>query len=346
MNKLSISLLLTLVTNVFSYYGQYIKTKDGVIFGVRKEFMKVCVESAKEKFMKINGLEFEVSNYCGCISDKLIPSLTSEEIDKAMSENSLSELILKEKNFETLLSCLDGNYKLSGDFKYGETKDSELAKKAGVSKCIIEVMKQTDLEDWTKEKAETYCICVVEKMINAGYTHNDILQITDQNGLAYNEIAVPCLNEAYNNVDGFKSLNSYIQNDIIGSPSQTKISLTDYFGQGYKLKISIGGLEKYYLFDTGASDLIIDKETEKELLSIGVLKKENYLQETKYSLANNEIVNAQLVKVNNFVIGDYTLNNVTIAIIENGSLLCGKSFLDKFSKWEIDKVNSVLILYK
>ncbi len=76
------------------------------------------------------------------------------------------------------------------------------------------------------------------------------------------------------------------------------------------------------------------------------MKKEDYLSKTEYTLANNKTVKGQKIKVNNIVIGDYTLNNVIIAIIDEGSLLCGKSFLDKFKKWEIDKQNNVLILYK
>ena len=63
-------------------------------------------------------------------------------------------------------------------------------------------------------------------------------------------------------------------------------------------------------------------------------------------MANNEKVEGQMVKVDNITIGDFTLNNVIIGIIDGGSLLCGKSFLDKFKKWEIDEKNKVLILYK
>jgi len=61
---------------------------------------------------------------------------------------------------------------------------------------------------------------------------------------------------------------------------------------------------------------------------------------------NNQIVIGQEVKVDNITIGDYAVDNVVIAIIDEGALLCGKSFLDKFKKWEIDKQNKFLILYK
>lgn len=78
----------------------------------------------------------------------------------------------------------------------------------------------------------------------------------------------------------------------------------------------------------------------------GILKKENYIDKTEYVLANNQTVKGQMVKTDNVVIGDYTANNVVMAVIENGSLLCGKSFLDKFKKWELDKEKKLLILYR
>ena len=45
-------------------------------------------------------------------------------------------------------------------------------------------------------------------------------------------------------------------------------------------------------------------------------------------------------------IGDYSVSDVEIAIIDDGALLCGISFLDVFEKWEIDKNSKTLILYK
>jgi predicted aspartyl protease len=63
-------------------------------------------------------------------------------------------------------------------------------------------------------------------------------------------------------------------------------------------------------------------------------------------LANNQAIQGQKVKIDNITIGDYTVNNVVIAVVDEALLLCGISFLDKFKKWEIDKQNKVLILYK
>jgi hypothetical protein len=78
----------------------------------------------------------------------------------------------------------------------------------------------------------------------------------------------------------FKSTNVYNINDIKGGSYRSLIPLTDYFGKGYKVKITIAGVSKYYLFDTGASDLIIDRDTERELLLNGVSPNQAHLYNT------------------------------------------------------------------
>jgi len=98
--------------------------------------------------------------------------------------------------------------------------------------------------------------------------------------------------------------------------------------------------------DTGASDLVIDRNFERELLIIGAIDKNSYLGKSKYVLANNEEISADIIKVNNLKIGDFILNNVVIAVVEEGGMLCGKSLLDKFRNWEFNKLNNSLILFK
>jgi clan AA aspartic protease (TIGR02281 family) len=324
-----------------------VKTKDGVSLGNRSEFIAACAKESDKKIININGLEIEAYKYCACACDNLIPTINSWEIEKAIKENKMNEFLLEDTNLDILMKCLDGNYKVNDDYKFAQTDNPELVKKVAIKNCVNELINNVEVkENWTKESAEEYCNCAMNKLLSAGYTYKDILEIEDENSSIFNEIAVPCVSEVLKTKNEFKSSNIYNINDIKGGSHRSLISLTDYFGKGYKVKITIAGVSKYYLFDTGASDLIIDRDTERELLLNGVLKRENYLNKTEYTLANNQTVKGQKVKVDNIVIGDYTLNNVVIAIIDDGSLLCGMSFLDKFKKWELDKQNNVLILYK
>jgi clan AA aspartic protease (TIGR02281 family) len=340
-------LIFFIVTKSFPCSAQNVKSKDGVSLGNRSEFISACTKGADKKLMNINGLEIETYKYCACVCDNLIPTINSWEMEKAVKENKITDLFMKENNLKIIMKCLDGNFKIGDDYKLGSSGDTELERKMGIKSCVSEMLKNSGVDElWTKESAEMYCECAINKLISTGYTYKDIQQIGDENSSTFNEVAVPCVAEALQGKSKLISTNSYNKNDIEGGGYRSMIPLIDYFGNGYKIKITISGVSKYYLFDTGASDLIIDRDTERELLIQGVLKKENYLDQTQYTLANKQTVKAQKVRVDSISIGEYTLKNVVIGIVDDGSLLCGKSFLDKFKKWEIDKQNNALVLYK
>lgn len=343
------SLIITLNTLI----GQEVRTKDGVSLGKKSEFISSCSKGAKES-ININGVDFDTYKYCSCMCDNLIPTLYSSEIETAAKNNQLMELFLENKNLKVLMSCLEGNVKINDSVKLENMNNlevvrdnKEIVQKTQISSCISEFLSNPEYsKTLTEAEVEKYCTCATSMLFSRGYTYKDMKEIQNENSIMYNEILLPCLNEIFKDKTEYSSLNSYYPNDIIGSNYSISIPIIDYLGQGYKIKITMNGIEKYYLFDTGATDLIIDQEMEQAMLLNGTLKKENYLEKTYYVLANNEKVTAQLVKINGIVIGDYVVNNVVIAIIDNGSLLCGKSFLDKFRKWELNKEKKILILYK
>ena len=339
--------LLCVITFTLNCSAQIIKTKDGVTIGKRSDLIASCTKGAEKELMKFNGIEIETYKYCSCVSDNLIPTINSWEMEKAVNENKIIDLFLEDKNLEILMNCLEGNFKVDDDYIFEDSSNSETQRKFSIKSCVKEILDAPENNDlWTKKLAEEYCECAMDKLFSEGYTYKDIQEIEDENSESFNEIAMPCISLVLGDNPEFKSSNTYNINDIKGDKYRSFIPLVDYLGQGYKIKISISGVSKYYLFDTGASDLIIDRDTERELLLNGVLKRENYIGKTQYTTANNQIMEAQMVKVNNITIGDYTISNVVISVVDEGSLLCGKSFLDKFYKWEIDKQNKVLVLYK
>lgn len=346
-SKLKFVFLLYLIATVLPSFGQLVKSKDGVPLGERKEFIEACTKGAEDELMNVNGLEIKAYKYCSCVCDNLIPTINYKVLEKAIEQSKLQELFLSDENIKIIMQCIDGNYKIKGDYQFGQSNNKELQIKLGIKSCVDEIMKDDEIREvWTKELAEEYCDCAINKLFDAGYTYKEISQIEDENSAAFNEIAVPCVSQVLKVDIQSESLNDYNIKDIEGGNYRCQVPLTDYFGKGFKVKIIIAGVSRYYLLDTGASDFMIDKETEKELLSKNALKKENYLNKKEYTLANNQTVKGQLVKVDNIVIGDYTLENVVISVVEEGSLLCGLSFFDKFKDWEIDEQNKVLILYK
>ena len=320
-------------------------SKDGIVLGNKIEFINACTRSGKNGMIKVNGIDIDVNKFCSCVCDNLFPQMNSEEIFAIQKSKSIDSFLYSDKSWNVIKDCIMPNMKVEDDFKFEMSKkELSFAKKRLTNECVTGFYKNNDLkEKISTTLAENYCSCMIDKLYSNGYNYKDILDINDENSKAYNEILLACMNELAPLSESKSNVNS---SDIKGTVTSSKIPLIDYFGSGYKIKISIDGVVKYFLFDTGASDILIDRDTERELLLNGTLKRENYLNKTQYILANNQIVNAQVVLINNVKVGDYLINNVKVAILDKGDLLCGKSFLDKFKKWEIDKVNKQLILYK
>ncbi|MDD2412716.1 MAG: retropepsin-like aspartic protease [Bacteroidales bacterium] len=329
-------------------YSQEVKTKDGVSIGTRKDFISDCTKGAKLKGKEIKGVEIKEYKYCACFCDNLIPNINSWDLEKALKENNIAGLLLDESLFTIFMDCLEDNVTLTNDYTFEKSENTDSHIMLAVKSCVKEILNDEEMMDdfWTQETAERYCDCAITKLLTKGYTYKDLQESEDENGAIYNEVVLPCVAELFDDQIAWEPENIYITSDIIGDNPQSNVLLIDNLGQGFKVKISIGGVQRYFLFDTGATDLIIDRDTERELLIEGVLKKDNYLGKSEYMLANKQKVTAQMVRVDNVRIGEYTVNNLIIGIIDEGSLLCGKSFLDKFKKWELDSKNRILILYK
>ena len=149
-------------------------------------------------------------------------------------------------------------------------------------------------------------------------------------------------------IDGKTGENIYDPNDIKGSIlDKCEIPLINNFGNGYKIDITVDGIKKQYIYDTGASDFVINSSMEKELILQGKIKAEDYYPPKEYLIANGEIIEKRIVRLDNIKIGDYIVNNVFASITESnddGILLCGLGLLNKFSK--DGRMDNTLILYR
>ena len=110
------------------------------------------------------------------------------------------------------------------------------------------------------------------------------------------------------------------------------------------MKISIEGVTRYFLLDTGADGFIINREIEALLLENGSIKKSDYTRTTNVTIADGSTVKANKVMLQNVRIGDYIVNNIEATVINDGSPLCGHAMLNKFKSWKLE--DGVLYLYK
>lgn len=118
-------------------------------------------------------------------------------------------------------------------------------------------------------------------------------------------------------------------------------------GNLYYLNILINGQQTKFILDSGASDLTINEDLEKILIDKKLIKKEDYLSSALYKIADGSIISNRRLILKNIKIGNFTIENVRVAVSKGDSpLLLGKSLLDNFSNWSIDNKNMTLKLHR
>lgn len=150
-------------------------------------------------------------------------------------------------------------------------------------------------------------------------------------------------------LDGhYESENYYDINHISGNVNISLINLNkleDIDGEGcYNITLSFNGTNEDFLFDTGCSSMLINYEFLEKLKSNGVQIKQ--LNNSSGRTASNEQVLMKQIIINNIKVGDFTINNLVVGVIEGGSLLCGMGLFKKFSNVEWDMNSATLKLHK
>lgn len=132
--------------------------------------------------------------------------------------------------------------------------------------------------------------------------------------------------------------------EIKGTKDKDVIQLSESNGV-YKIWVSLGGVKKHFILDSGASDVAVSENVESELIKNGVLKKEYYIEPALYRIADGSIVKCRRFILPNLEIGNYKVQNVSFSVgVSNTPLLLGKSLLNKFKTWKINNTNKTLEL--
>lgn len=322
-------------------FGQNLYTSDGIYIGQKDELISRCVKGFSGNSVNLNGANVEVYQYCSCVIGNVYPNISSDDIITYMSEeNGFEKILYQDDNLKLMIECFQNFVEIEDGFSMSQIDASDYLLERSKEECVKTVIEEDP--NFPEEIAVEYCDCFMDKITAEDYTFGQLMEVEDINSVAFNEIAVTCMDDILKGYDKISQTNQ----DVTGEKSISTVPIIDVFNNGYKVKLSIGGIDKYYLIDTGSTNVVIDRNVERELLIEGIISKDNYTDKVLLTLANNEIVEAQNLIINNIHIGDYYVNNVTVSVVENGSLLCGKEFLDKFSEWIIDKKNKKLILRK
>jgi clan AA aspartic protease (TIGR02281 family) len=129
--------------------------------------------------------------------------------------------------------------------------------------------------------------------------------------------------------------------------AQKVINLEDK-NNTYLINCKLNGIPMKFIFDTGASDVSISLTEARFLIKQGIIKTSDFLEKTKYRIANGEIVEGMSFIIDKLEIEDVILENVKASVISNeGSpLLFGQSAIKKLGKYSINGNNLILEEFK
>ena len=128
--------------------------------------------------------------------------------------------------------------------------------------------------------------------------------------------------------------------------SQTVIDIEEVGGV-YEVPCTVNGLNLKFIFDTGASNVLISKNEANFMLKYGYLKDDDIIGVEDYLLADGTIVEGLDINLKTVKIGDIVLENIKASIIdsENAPLLLGQSVIRQLGDYKFDYKSNKLIIY-
>ena len=112
------------------------------------------------------------------------------------------------------------------------------------------------------------------------------------------------------------------------------------------VSVTINNFTKTFIFDTGASGLVINVATFNSLKQNGSISSADIIGKAQVVIANGSIADAIIVKLKSVTIGGFMINNVDAFVMpgSNAPLLLGQNVLSKFGKITIDYNKKVIEL--
>lgn len=127
--------------------------------------------------------------------------------------------------------------------------------------------------------------------------------------------------------------------------SQTTIQMKKENGV-YTVPCTVNGLPLKFIFDTGASDVIISLTEADFMLKNGLLKEEDIIGKQSYQTATGSISEGVKIILREIKFGDIKLTNVVASVVltDKAPLLLGQSVLTRIGKYQIDPLHNTLII--
>ncbi|MDB5202935.1 MAG: hypothetical protein JWQ27_2344 [Ferruginibacter sp.] len=335
MTKYLICCLLIIMAGQSFGQAEFILTKEGRSILKRRQLIASCLKTLhKDKTDKT------AVSICECQTDKFNGHFTNKQYKKHSSNGiiNLSGLVAEDSLFEKeIQKCYTNSGKTL--LLQAEGFESEF-----VSNCIKSIQNNTE-KKLDINRLTTFCTCQLNLVKTKKISDAEMETLSNPNSLLFYEIMYKC-GDPFSNEEPFdKNWNRNLEKDIIGPLTDT-INILTLNGLTY-VKVKTGITTQFWLFDTGASDLLINKEMEKDLKIQNIITDANYLGIGEYEMANGMIDTCRRYRINNIQIGKFSVNNIVVAVTDKGKrIIVGKGLLNKFSNWVLNNRDNTLILTK
>lgn len=119
-------------------------------------------------------------------------------------------------------------------------------------------------------------------------------------------------------------------------------------GGVYTVPCLVNGLPLEFIFDTGASGVVISLIEASFMLKHGYLSEDDILGSTQHQIADGSVSEGTSIILRKLVIGDIVLYDVEASIVHTlgAPLLLGQSAISRFGRFEIDYYRNELIIWK
>jgi aspartyl protease family protein len=125
---------------------------------------------------------------------------------------------------------------------------------------------------------------------------------------------------------------------------ETIIKMREENGVCY-VPVKINGQELDFIFDTGASNILISTLEALILIKNGTLTNNDVKGTDKFIDATGKISEGAIINLKTVKIGDVELTNIKAIVIENPNALCllGQTVLSQFGTYKIDNIKKEII---
>lgn len=322
---------------IMQSYAQntYIYSKEGREILKRRQMIDNCLRSLHKD--RSDNVAYDI---CDCQIGKLDRRFTNKQY-RLHTKNQMidiSELIKEDSLIEKeMQDCFTSS---------GQTTllQAESFENDYITSCIKGIQKNTE-KTLDINRLNRFCKCQLEMVKTKKISDQEMEALSNPNSMLFYEMMYKC-GDPFAGKDGEDgNWNPGFEKDIHGPRTDT-IKILSLNGMTF-LKMKTGSMMQVWLFDTGASDLLINTDMEATLKKENMITEANYMGTGEYEMANGMIDTCRKYKINDIRIGQFSVDNVVVAVTEKGKrIIVGKALLNKFSKWFINNEDNTLILVK